>query len=93
MYYIWRDLIIINEKMQIMKKNASVMGLNVQPENVLSKEERKARLGGFDPPPSCYVVCRGGRWLLPDLCNPIDIKSVCGEEIPKCCGCWGECYE
>ena len=68
------------------------MGLNVQPENVLSKEERKTRLGGKEPG-ICYVVCKGGRWYIGDDCDQWAIKNICGEEVPKCCGCWGTCYE
>ena len=63
------------------------MMLNVQPENVLSKEERKARLGGAEK--KCYVDCKGGSWYVKS-CDPYDIRPVCDNEPPGLCWCWPE---
>lgn len=40
-------------------KKVSFMKLNIQQENVLSKEERKSLLGG-NGPYACYVTCNPG---------------------------------
>ena len=82
-----RYLLIFNKKNRVIE-NVAVMGLNVQPENVLSKEERKARLGGKEDP-KCYAECRGGSWYVKS-CDPYDTRPVCDSYPVEYCWCWGE---
>lgn len=82
-------VIAINTKKTDMKK-VEFMKLNLQQENILSKEERKATLGGAMG--ACYMVCMGDRHPISN-CNPplSDLASLCNGEIPSCCSCLGGC--
>jgi len=72
-------------------KKVEFMKLNLQQENILSKEERKDVLGG--QPSSCYVVCKNdGRRVNVDRCDSYSISAICGESGARCCGCEGTCY-
>jgi hypothetical protein len=70
-------------------KKVPLMTLNVQQENVLSKDERKAALGGKTV--KCYVVCSDGNSLYVGGCYDYDMRTVCfysGNSTPVGCDCW-----
>jgi hypothetical protein len=59
-------------------ERVSLMKLNIQQESVLSKDERKAKLGGKQT--SCYVVCGGNRWPIFFGCDH-KMKSIRSAEM------------
>jgi len=62
----------------IKMKRVTLMTLNNQQVNYLSKEERKKVLGGA-PVCDCYVVCWPyGRLEKIYACNKEEIESICG---------------
>lgn len=67
-------------------KKVSFMKLNLQQENLLSKEEKKEVLGGYGPSP-CYARCNGSN-------NNIGVESctagssVCSSTGVACCTCY-----
>lgn len=66
-------------------KKISLMKVNLQKENFLSKEERKQALGGNY---ICYVKCDAGTPAYPiSSCTYND--SMCNGQIPICCSCPG----
>ncbi|WP_308548917.1 hypothetical protein [uncultured Parabacteroides sp.] len=52
-------------------KKVEFMKLNLQQENILSKEERKGVLGGYG---SCYARCNGYYQPVPS-CGPSDLAN------------------
>lgn len=65
-------------------KKVSFMKLNLQQENLLSKEEKKEVLGGYGPSP-CYARCKGGSHIGVESCS--DAIYVCGDKGVACCTC------
>lgn len=65
-------------------KKVSFMKLNLQQENLLSKEEKKEVLGGYGPAP-CYVRCGDGYTFNTDSCTAA--AYTCGSDGIKCCVC------
>ena len=60
------------------------MKLNLQQENLLSKEERKEVLGGVE---GCYVLCSTeNRKPIPD-CSSERTKAACGYNTVLSCYC------
>lgn len=67
-------------------KKVSFMKLNLQQENLLSKEEKKEVLRGAGPVP-CYVVCNNGNRIGIDRCDDYAIRNNCGESSYRSCSC------
>lgn len=59
-------------------KQVSFIKLNIQEDNILSKEERKKILGGYSP---CYVRCSNGEKPAPD-CSDWTKVNICNGEGP-----------
>lgn len=58
-------------------KKVSFMKLNIQQENLLSKEEKKKLLGGYGPYP-CYVTCNSNVGTFGvNSCNSSDTFQHC----------------
>lgn len=67
-------------------KKVEFMKLNLQQENVLSKEEKKEVLGGYGPSP-CYVTCNNGNTIGIDMCDSYAMGNACGSSGPRYCRC------
>lgn len=68
-------------------KKVSLMKVNIQQQNVLSKEERKKMLGGAN---ECYAICKGDPLPIPvSNCWAWDetYGSICNGEVPVSCTC------
>lgn len=68
-------------------KKVSFMKLNLQQDNILSKEERKEILGGVGPDP-CYVTCNSGNRVGVDRCDDYAIVHACGTSSHQKCECY-----
>ena len=65
-------------------KKVEFMKLNLQQENILSKEERKEVLGGSGSN-TCYVQCNGYSYSFPiPSCDSIAIGNACDHGAVKC---------
>lgn len=68
-------------------KKVEFMKLNLQQENILSKEERKEVLGGY----TCYVRC-GSSVIVTGANSCAELQHICGPyDKPSCCVCNGSC--
>lgn len=66
-------------------KKVSFMKLNLQQENLLSKEEKKEVLGGYGPSP-CYARCNTGNYVGVETC--LAANSACAYNGGvSCCSC------
>lgn len=69
-------------------KKVEFIKLNLQQENILSKEERKEVLGGYQ---QCYVRC-GNSVTVTGASSCAELQNICGPyERPSCCVCGGSC--
>jgi hypothetical protein len=62
------------------------MTLNLQPENILSKEERKKILGGTG---NCYVHCSSGTTAFGSCTDEESRRNACHGNSPSYCTCNG----
>jgi hypothetical protein len=77
---------IVNFKYYVMRK-VSLMKLSLQPENILSKEERKKILGGTNG--NCYVHCSSGTTSFGSCADEDAKRRACHGSTPSYCTCEG----